>query len=82
MSEWVGNNKWLYNIKFTSLRNAYLRSEPLKLHEPVGQRWEWSDNQERAGDALLYQVAEQGDDLNGLAQAHLICQDTIYTVLK
>ena len=50
------------------------RREPLDLRLPVGDQRGRHDEQTGAGLALLFQGEQQGDDLNGLAQAHVVGQ--------
>lgn len=58
-----------------------LRTEAWTLSTPVVQRGEGGHHEEGTRDPHLHQVAEQCEALHSLAQAHLIRQQAIDTIL-
>ena len=57
--------------------HVHVRRPQLDLALPGGERGQGHHQQKGPVQlVLLEQVAEEGDGLDGLAQAHLVCQDT------
>mmetsp|Transcript_18644 Transcript_18644/g.43233 ORF Transcript_18644/g.43233 Transcript_18644/m.43233 type:complete len:312 (-) Transcript_18644:1040-1975(-) len=54
----------------------------LKFAYPIGQRRQWRHDEKRTGNIHRQQVCNHGNDLNGLAQTHFICQYTRDSILK
>lgn len=48
-----------------------------ELALPVGDGGERGDNEERPLNAHTVDLLQECDGLNGLSQAHLVCQDTV-----
>lgn len=62
----------------TAVVNDAVHLRPgIKLSLPVGDGGERSDNQERTPDADVVDFLQESDGLDGLAQAHLVGQNTV-----
>lgn len=48
-----------------------------ELALPVGDGGEWGDDEEGPFDAHAVDLLQEGDGLDGLSQAHLVCQDAV-----
>ena len=61
---------------------TYPGSKPPELIPPVGQGGEWCDHHEGSFSPHGDDLTHQSHTLDRLPEAHLICQDSVHTVLK